>query len=197
MKKKSTSLYLIILPIVVLLYFSNNIYGHFRFKYICQRDSGLRVYQKLERDKGWLVDTKEMAQAVAPLKGIGFARYFSRSGVAFDVHYIGGWQGDNSSFDIKPADLNKKVFYALAIAIYTYPDEIRLSRSGYEIRDIQSLETTEFDPIEQERLLVGLYHVSYSLFDKNRTILAAPSGTRCGVSMIETLDNSIAVFGKN
>ena len=40
--------------VLVGLYFASNIYGYYRFKSICAKEGGLKVYQPLQKGVGWL-----------------------------------------------------------------------------------------------------------------------------------------------
>jgi hypothetical protein len=71
------------------LYFASNIKGYYRFKEICEKEGGLKVYQSLVKGEGWqLLDSTETSSAKYLLHvydGIGFVRYRTAKGDEFDV----------------------------------------------------------------------------------------------------------------
>jgi len=164
-----TVITLISIPVLILLFFSSNIYGYFRFKHYCSTEGGLRVYEKLERNVGWWAKDKYDARTVALLDGVGFVRYTDqKDGQTYDIKYIGGDPQDDSSFERKFADEARLLLYRWKYINYRIPEELRLGRHGYEVLNINN-----------DRVLVNYYMFGYSKFERSHTLFDAPSGVGC------------------
>lgn len=163
---------LIIFAIVtglILLLFNDNIRGYYRFKAICEKEGGLRVYQKLQPGVGWMADSEYEARSAALLKNVGFVRYTNpTTHILYDIRYLKGNPGNDASFDKRPADLAMPVLYAWERVSDQIQGELRLKRFGYEITDLQ-----------KKQLAVRIYEFSYSQFNQDKTFLAAPSLRLC------------------
>ncbi|WP_129213137.1 hypothetical protein [Crenobacter cavernae] len=168
----------------VVLFFADNIWGYYCFKAICKKEGGLRVYEKLEREVGWLAKDYGYARSAAVLKGVGFVRYKdSNDDHLYDIRYRGGHPGDDSSFDRQRADLLRPVVYGWKAVNERILGELRLSRTGYEIINLRT-----------NQLAVRIYQFSYSKFNRKRTILAAPSGEACSSYEIQAPENEVQLF---
>ena len=110
-----TIIALISIPIFILLFFAPNIYGYFRFKSYCSSEGGLRVYEQLEKNVGWLAKDEYDARAVSQLKDIGFVRYIDKNdGNEYDLRYTGNNPQRDSSFEkifIEDNELTKYNFF--------------------------------------------------------------------------------------
>ncbi|PHV10540.1 hypothetical protein [Chitinimonas sp. BJB300] len=159
-----------LLPIIgILALFSENIYGYYRFRAACAKEGGLRVYQKLEPNVGWSAGRWSDVKAASGMKELAFVRYTDEDDHnIYDVRYIGGHRGDETSYEKKPADLSLPVIYSWKFVNEDIPSELRLSRSGYEIYDLRT-----------NTLAIRLHSIGYSEFERDRTILSAPSGVGC------------------
>ncbi|WP_028450738.1 hypothetical protein [Chitinibacter tainanensis] len=189
--------FIIILAMVVgliLIIFNENIRGYYRFKAICEKESGLRVYQKLEQGVGWLADSYSNARYVATIQGVGFVRYVGQDGITYDLRYLKGHPGDDTSFDKKAADLTKPVLYSFKFVLEDIQGELRLARAGFEIRDVRSLKHDDSMKISTAKLVARIYRFDYSRFDQDKTILAAPSRITCSSYHIETPENRAQLF---
>jgi hypothetical protein len=151
----------------VVLYFATNIRGYYRFKELCAQEGGLRVYQHLTPNVGWQAKKHWGHMGVAHMERVAFARY-SDNGTLLDMRYRAGPTGVESSYEIKPADEPLPVVYELRSVNESLPGELRTSRSGYEVREIAT-----------GKLLVRWYQIGFSMFDQDKTLLAAPSGQAC------------------
>lgn len=159
---------LLAIALTILWYFSDNIKGYYTFKEYCEKEGGLRVYEPLEKNVGWLADDKYSARAASLLGDIDFVRYTDKNGVAYDVKYLGGDPQKDSSFSVVVSDSEKTVKYQWNRIFKKIPNELRLSFSGYEVINFENKNTS-----------VRYYTISYSRFDRARTILDAPSTIRC------------------
>lgn len=170
---------LVSIPILILLFFSTNIYGYFRFKSYCSSEGGLRVYEQLQKNVGWWAKDKYEAHVAAQLKYVGFVRYTDeKDGNTYDVRFIGKDPQRDSSFEKLPADQSKSTVYEWRHVSEFVNNELRLGKFGYEILDIKS-----------NNILARYYSWSYSKFDKTHTIFEGPSGVSCFNEGGKNLDN--------
>lgn len=97
--------FLIIISIIFLsifAFFFSNIKGYYRFKQYCEAEGGLRVYEPLEKNVGWLADDFENARLVALLDRGDFVRYTDKNGrEIYDMRYLGGNPVSDSSYEKK------------------------------------------------------------------------------------------------
>lgn len=146
----------LVIPSLIGLYFFDNIKGYWRFKQYCAKDSGLKIYQKAESDKGWLVDSRSAAREVAVLSGVKFARFKDiKTDEYFDVEYISGSVNDNSSFKIGPSDFNIPTEYKWAGFSQVIKGELRLGKYGSELFD------------NNNNKIMGFYRFSYAKFNRD------------------------------
>ena len=80
-------------------------------------------------------------------------------------------QEDPENYEFLPANFEDKPVYQLENFSENIPNEIRLARSGYRIRDLRT-----------NQLMVVIERFGYGLFDQDKTILAAPSGHNCRIA---------------
>jgi hypothetical protein len=157
------------IPLLIMIYFFDNIKGQYRFMQYCKSEGGLRVYEYLEKGAGWLAKDEAYARAAALIDGVGFVRFFDKKENGyFDIRYTGGNPQREESFDKKPSDTSKKTRYLWRIDVGQLSGELRLSRTNYEVFDVSGND-----------LMVGYYGFAYSQFDQNKSFLGAPSGVSC------------------
>lgn len=63
-----------IIPLLIGLYFFDNIKGYYRFKQYCEKEGGLKVYEAIKKGVGLLAKDKDEAHSAALLENIGFVR---------------------------------------------------------------------------------------------------------------------------
>lgn len=160
------ALVVVAVPIAVLAYFAPNIHGYYRFKHFCETEGGLRIHHKLRKGVPWQAD-RFGRYDVASHESVPFVRV-NRNGQLLDMRYRGGRAGDDGSYAVVPADLSVSPEYEIRFVDEQLPDELRLSRSGYEVREVAT-----------GRLMVRWYGFGYGRFDRDRTPLAAPSTISC------------------
>ncbi|WP_028449197.1 hypothetical protein [Chitinibacter tainanensis] len=176
-------IFTVVTGLIVLLFY-DNIRGYYRFKAICEKEGGLRVYQKLEPGVGWMADSEYYARSAALLKNVGFARYTNpTTHISYDIRYLKGNPGNDASFDKRPADLALPVLYAWERVSVQIQGELRLKRFGYEITDLQ-----------KQQLVARIYEFSYSQFNQDKTLLAAPSLRFCASDDIWASENEAKLF---
>ncbi len=154
-------------PVGILAYFTPNIRGYYRFKEICEAEGGLRVHQKLKKNVGWMVAAGSSPTWPLHFEHVAFTRSTNSFGKLTDYRYTGGY-GPKWSHSETPADLTVPLVYEVVWINDLVPGELQLQRIGYEIRDIAT-----------KAILVRWLQFNYSRFDRNRTILNAPSGIVC------------------
>lgn len=179
--------YISITSLIISLFFFSNIKGHYRFKELCEQEKHLVVTSKLERDVGWKLDLgrpmpRVYALQIAGLPHIKFVRFKDfEDRQIYDAYYVGkdkgvadgndprsrdGWEHD---YVVSIADLEKSAVYQWQSFEEDLPNELRISRAGYRFTDLST-----------NQVLVSFTQLGYSQFDRNHTLLDAPSGEICG-----------------
>lgn len=171
MRKLSVFLFIVIgLMAAMTVWFWPNIYGQYRFSQYCDKDGGLKIYGEVLPDQGWLAASNDPDDYKRPfsLKRIAFVRYQDKKGERYDVYIkTNPWPKD-PDYIFEPVNDAKKVKYILKYSLVDVPNELRLNKKSLEIYSI-----------EEKRNLVELVWFGYSGFDRDRTILGAPSGAQC------------------
>ena len=178
--------YISIVPLLTMLYFFDNIRGYYRFKELCQQEKQLVITSKLKRDVGWQVDLKEIVSRdyvfqIAGLPYIKFVRFRDwEDHQLYDVYYVGTkfriGDGEASRqidwrkyYEVRPANLENQVVYKWEFFNEKLTTEVRMSRSGYRFTDLRT-----------NQIVFSITELGYSTFDRNHTLLDAPSGNVCG-----------------
>lgn len=179
--------YISIIPLLIGLYFFENIKGYYRFKELCGQERQLVVKSKLERDVGWMIDLEKRtprsyAFQIAGLPYVKFLRFKDfEDRKIYDAYYIGktnkiadggasrrdDWESD---YELQPANFDKPAIYQWQSFEEDLPNELRMSRAGYRFTDLRT-----------KQVVVSFNQLGYSKFDRNHTLLDAPSGEVCGV----------------
>ena len=187
---------ILIVPALIAVFFFDNICGYYRFKELCAQHKELVVYQRLEPNVGWQVDTKVAAvrstvsRYIYFMPQIQFLRYKdSIDQQLYDGKFVGSTRVIYEKFDrythSKLDDdmdapenyefllfkIENKPTYQLEVFNEEIPNEVRMSRGGYRIRNLRT-----------NQVVVTLEDIGYSTFDINHTLLAAPSGNICRVA---------------
>lgn len=158
------------IPLLIMIYFFDNIKGQYRFMQYCKTEGGLRVYEPLEKGVGWLAKDYSDAKAAAQLKHVGFVRFigFKGDGKEYDLRYLGNNPQRDESFDKVLSDLSKPIIYEWKFINHRILNELRLSIWGFEIIDIE------------DQSIASRYHsFSYSQFDRSKSLFDAPSTVYC------------------
>lgn len=177
--------YISIIPVVIGLLFFENIKGYYSFKQLCKQEKHLVVKSKLERGVGWQLDfdkptSRDYALQIAGLPHIKFVRFKDGDRKIYDVYYIGktkkvadGGAARNGNwkdaYELQPANFEKSTVYLWQSFEEDLPSELRTSRAGYRFTDLRTKEE-----------VVSFTQLGFSLFDRNHTLLDAPSGEVCG-----------------
>ncbi len=126
--------FLISVSVVLLLFFASNIYGYFRFKSYCSSEGGLHVYEKLEKNVGWLAKDKYEARDASLIKNVAFVRYADRrSGNLYDLNYLGGNPTLNDSYSVIASNLSTSVKYEWKNNSEFVDNNKRLKKFSYEV----------------------------------------------------------------
>lgn len=154
------------------LYFADNIKGYYRFKELCAKEAGLKVYQPLERDVGWFEASGNLGSVVymTAYPAVAFVRYQNaKDGQWYDIYRAKRLKVGDPGYTQQPADLSKPVVYqSRVINIHDLPNEVRI---GSQIMEFIDLRTNQ---------RVASYTIlGYSKFNPENTLLAAPSGEGC------------------
>lgn len=163
----------------ITIWFLPNIYGHYRFNQYCAREGGLRVNGTVLPDQGWLAASTDPDDYKRPfaLKRVAFVRYQDKTGAKYDVYAKPNPWPNDPDYIFKPVDESKSVMYLLKHEfVRNLPNELRLGKSSYEIL-----------PIGESKALASITNFQYEQFERDKTLLAAPSGVVC---------EEIDVFGK-
>ncbi|BCM24533.1 hypothetical protein [Methyloradius palustris] len=170
--------------LVVAIIFFDNIKGYYRFKELCETEKTKQVINKVEPNMAWIYNegiptapSSVFKLAASPhVKFVRFLDYDDKQ--LYDITYIGpekpprseviGYSHHKEFYAIKSADLTQKTVYAWKNINEEFPNELRTGRSGNQIIDMRT-----------NKIVANLTVIGYSLFDRNHTLLDAPSGNTC------------------
>lgn len=145
---------LIAILVLVLIFFSSNIHGYFRFKSYCSSEGGLKVYEQIEKNVGVITDDYDSAHMAVQLQYIDFARYKDKKeGLFYDLRYIGGEPQSLKSYSKAPADHSKDTLYYWKDVNYFVRNEKDLFKFGFEIMDVN-----------RKKVLARYYMFEYLLY---------------------------------
>lgn len=163
------SILFLVIPSLIGLYFFDNIKGYYRFKQYCEKEGGLRVYQPLEKNVGWLAEDQEQAKAASLLEYVDYVRYTDKYDEnTYDLRYLGGDSQLDTSYEIRPVNKSNIPVYSWSSVGEEVKGELRIRRFGYEVIKIKKSE------------LAALYYsFSYAKFNRSKTLLDMPSRVYC------------------
>lgn len=176
------------IPLLIMIYFFDNIKGQYRFMQYCKTEGGLRVYEPVVKGVGWQAKDYYDARSAFQLEGVGFIRYIDTKGdkKAYDLRYIGGDRNSDSSYKKFPIDETNKVNYLWAIEISPVPSETRLIKTSYKVFDSRT------------NRLVAIYNrFIYSQFDQDSSLFSAPSYVSCFKERGKTFSELNKIFVRN
>ena len=112
MVKKIVIVFGAILLLIGLIFFEN-IYGYYRFQWYCSSEGGLKVYEKLEKDVGWMADDYYTALEVFLLEDVKFVRFSDKKNkeLKYDLYYKGGKRRSRKSYETREVDPSQKIKY--------------------------------------------------------------------------------------
>lgn len=110
--------------------------GYYQFRRMCEKEGGLKVYEKLDKDVGWSVEYDVQAELPASFNHIAFVRAADfNTGKLLDIRYLGGKESF-SRYEKRPADMSKSVKYQINEKVVHVPNSIRLIRYDKNIIDL-------------------------------------------------------------
>ncbi len=139
---------------IVLLWFmwkADVFWNYYQFKQLCAAEGGMKVYEKLEKGKGW-AQTKypsfQGAQSVSRYPGVGFVRHKRMEhdplpelglNAPIDIIYLGGPYAVLGSYRVVPADLTKEVVYQTSSRLIDpMPTQSRTNLISLEVKDAKT-----------------------------------------------------------
>ncbi len=163
-------LWLFGLGCLLALYFSPNLYGLYRFKAICGKEGGLRVYATLAVNELHLTEDGG-GQYLSTFNGVRVGRSKDKkTGEWMDTKLVSARPlGPYSKYERSPSDLTQQPRYKWVWVDQKLTDELRLGRSGWEIYDLRT-----------NALAVRYYTYGYHLFNPATVLLGAgPASDTC------------------
>jgi hypothetical protein len=158
------------IPLLIMIYFFDNIKGQYRFMQYCKREGGLLVYEPILKDVGWQASDYFEAKSLFILDHVGFIRFQdSRDGSRiYDLQYTTGDREDEKSYIKLDRDESREIKYGW------------LAKNEHVIGELR-LQKTRFEVIENntKKLLARYYWFTYSQFDQDKSLFSAPSYVSC------------------
>lgn len=125
--------------LVLGLYFADNIRGYYRFKELCANEAGLKVYQPLERNVGWLADKNEAGYLLYFYSSILFVRYANGEQSLQDlIRTTEKRDSSDDGFRSQPVDTIKQPLYGFQKRIEVVTNESRITRYKTTVTNLQS-----------------------------------------------------------
>lgn len=155
------------IALAVGLVFTDNIRGYYRFKDICKNDSGLRIYDPLQKNQGWLAMGKADAAYLLHYYGeISYVRYFdSKESLQDLVRTDNKRDSSDDGFRAKPIESDRQPRYEYRDEFNRVPEEARMNRY-----------TSTVKIIENGKLAVTYQDFTYRLFNPD---WGGTGGTAC------------------
>ena len=178
------------IPLLIILYFYENIHGYYRFKTYCAEEHKLQKITRVDPNVGWVqsdTDSRSDIQFYASKPNVKFVRFKNnKDGLLYDILFKGGNPEYDESYDIRFANTDALVVYKIESINHAINSELRMDRYGERVIDLRN---------NQE--IIYLTNISYSLFDRNNTLLNAPSGNTCEwYEYLGKDSNKTAIFGE-
>ena len=155
---------------VSVLYNVDAIMGAIKFKRLCKTEGGARVYEKIEKNMGWMVEdnSKFGYKPVFSYKP-AFVRYKNEHGEKFDVIKINPPPKTGEPYKLIPAEESKPVRYLFKfVDIKNYEGDERFSKTQDQVIDLHT-----------EKIVATYTNFGFAWTTPDRVILAAPTGVGC------------------
>jgi hypothetical protein len=179
-------IFLVIAIILVLigLYFFDNIKGYYRFMDYCAKEGGVRVYEKLEKNVGWMASDYSDALFVSQIWPVDFVRYKDNvdEKKMYDLYFNDGNKNLNSSYTKKKSSSSKAIIYSWVSKRYQVDDADRLK--GFEYLALN----------KSKNIMVNYSNFSYSLFDQKNTLFGSSSTRWCETVSLSAIKNVKSIF---
>ena len=154
--------------LVIGLYFAGNIKGYYRFKKICGEQAGLKIYQPLKKNVGWITSEGHYSGPITLYYGAYSRFQKEKDGLLYDATLAPKKKISDLgvTFLIANTEINPK--YELRVTRDVLPEELRLAKN-----------TTQVIDLENGKIALTYIHFDFSTFEQAKTILAASSGETC------------------
>jgi len=127
------------LALLLGLYFADNIKGYYRFKELCSKEAGLKVYQPLERDVGWFSDKNESGYLLYSYPSIAFVRYADKAQSFQDlIRTTEKKDSSDDGFRPQPADVSKQPMYVFRKTIEEVSNGSRMTHFKTAVTNLES-----------------------------------------------------------
>lgn len=151
MKNKLISAFLVLLVSIGYGSWKYEIFkGYYEFKQVCAKDSGLQIFEKIEKNVGWEADSLSKARAYQrQLDYVAFVRapndvrksidFSLEMGELVDVTFKGGaaW-GVDSSYNMPRADVSITTRYRITSFVEPENGSRQLNKTVHQILDIKT-----------------------------------------------------------
>ncbi len=160
--------------LAIALYNVDSFHGQWKFNQLCEEEGGPRMYAKIERNAGWLVEDKNELAYEGPFHfgDVAFVRWQNKKGERFDVYV--DWDLKKKPYPRKseyiflPVDETRTVRYKYQYTSTQIPTDERFSKTVLEIIDLNT-----------NRVVASYTEFGYQWTKPERVILSAPTGVRC------------------
>lgn len=169
MRKALISIGLIFLATFV--YHLDAIYGWWKFNKLCENEGGSRVYEKVVRDVGWLVDKdpyEYLYKGPFSFNDVAFVRWRNKKGEWFDIRIKNNQQPQEPEYQFSTIDHSLQVKYRYQYTSARFADDERFGRTRYEVIEVSS-----------EKLVASHTDFSYEWTKPERMLLSMPTGISC------------------
>ena len=131
------------IALLIGLYFLDNIRGYYRFKEICEKEAGLRVYEPIQKNKGWQTlipnSDSKAAYLLSYYNGISYVRFEEKNGILHDLRRTGEKKNRwDSGFRPEPSASNDQPLYEYHDDLKTVTEEVRINRYASTVTNLQS-----------------------------------------------------------
>lgn len=128
------------IALVIGVYFSDNIRGYYRFKEICAKDAGLRVYEPLQKGEGWLASGEiDAGYLLHYYDEISFVRHLDDKKSLQDlVRTTVKKDFSDDGFLSQPVDSSRQPRYVYYEEFNKLDDEVRMNSRISRVTNIQS-----------------------------------------------------------
>jgi hypothetical protein len=159
-----------VLIVGVFVYNFDAVLGQRKFERLCKEEGGSRIYAKVEKDAGWYVEQSDLvgyedAFNFGPVK---FVRFRDKFGDTFDVYHAPGPNQWTKGYRRAPVDPAESVRYQLTIEQAHVPNDQRMSRTQFVIKEIES-----------GNVVATNTRFSYEWANPDRMIFSFPTSQSC------------------
>ncbi len=168
---RKTLIWIVSIVLVFMLYNVDAFYGQWKFNQLCQKEGGPRIYSKIERNVGWLVEENWSDYSYQGPFGFGnvsFVRWQNKKGEKFDIRIKPKPWPQRPEYIFSAVDETKLVRYKYRYTSVRIPDDERISKTQQEIIDLTT-----------DQLVASYAEFGYQWTKSERVILNAPTAVVC------------------